>query len=80
MTKEEKKEKIKKEIVSPNGGIRHFSAQRFAKLNKDDLDALTEVLTESGQDPDTYIEKTKALFPARYRPPTLDGRVVWRKR
>jgi len=74
MAKQEKKDKLKDELTLPNGELLLLSAQSFAGLSLEDMDALKELFTDELWDYDEYMKKAKELWPAVTSPKPLKWR------
>ena len=75
MDKIEKKDKLKAEILTED--IVPLSAQDYATMDIDDIEALKEVFADEGKDYDEYMKKAKLGWPARTEPKPIgwrDGR------
>lgn len=62
MVNKEKKDKIKQKVFKDNKEI-YLSAQDYAKLDREDKEALRKVLAENNIDADEYDKKTRKLWP-----------------
>ena len=75
MSKKEKKDKIKNKVIK-NGKEIYLSAQDYAKLSKEDREALVEVLSENKIDSEKYDEQMRKAWPK----PVIHRVKSWRYR
>ena len=71
----EKKDKIKDRVIKDKKAI-PLSAQDYAKLSKEDREALVEVLTENDIDAEKYDEHMRKMWPK----PVIHKVKSWRYR
>ena len=57
------KKKFKDQLIEKPGMARPLSKQAFDVMDKEDKEALAEMLTEQGIDYDNYEKTMKKLFP-----------------
>jgi len=76
LQKLERKQAVKA-MIMPHNEVTPLSAQDYATMDIDDIDALKELFADEGKDYDEYMKKAKLGWPARTEPKPIrwrDGR------